>query len=153
MSNNHRMLYDVALSGIINVRMYDVNFYFDDKVLNTIKAQCFRDDFCRPEKVPGLSQILKELNESMRQFISAEEVDYNGLSLEAICLRAKDIKKKKPVDPIRTALLDTIDYLSSDFFSGEIPSRATKFQSSSLGLELNIDMAKGAGARKLDMQC
>ena len=34
-----------------------------------------------------------------------------------------------------------------------MPSRATKYQNDILGSELNIDMANGAGARKLDLQC
>ncbi|KAG0004335.1 GATS protein-like 3 [Modicella reniformis] len=144
----------VALSGIINARMRNANKYFDEEILNTIKVQCLRDDFHRPEHVLGLSEILDKLKGLADRFISLRGVvDYKGgLSDEVTCLKAKHIKKTKKNkatlrDPIWTALLDTIDYL------GELPSRATKHQSAYLGLELDIEMSKGSGGKRLDLQC
>ena len=37
--------------------------------------------------------------------------------------------------------------------SGEIPCRATKHQSTNLGLGLNMEMSKGSGGKRLDLQC
>ncbi|KAK3821012.1 MAG: hypothetical protein J3Q66DRAFT_398083 [Benniella sp.] len=207
LSDNHRMLYDfvfgrlsqpeqlsklseydvyIALSGIINARMKNSNKYFGEKILNTIKMKCRRDEFHRPEHVPGLNDVLEKLKGMPGRFISPRGVvDYDGLVQEATYLKAKYIKKIKKKntlpDPIYTAVLQTVDYLARarpsasmyeakvvsiwehvlyylsnealDLIPGEIPSRATKHQSTCLGLELNIEMSKGSGGKRLDLQC
>jgi hypothetical protein len=39
------------------------------------------------------------------------------------------------------------------FLSGELPCNATKYQSSFLGIELNTEISKGSGGKRLDLQC
>lgn len=94
--------------------MANAHKYIDDGTLEMIKTECFREDFCRPENVLGLNEVLKPLKDVMDRCISAKHVDYKGLYEEVILLRAKAIKKSKKgkrLPPIHTALLDTIIYL------------------------------------------
>ncbi|KAF9349138.1 hypothetical protein BGX34_002015, partial [Mortierella sp. NVP85] len=207
LSDNHRMLYEfvfgrlsqpeqlsklseyeinIALSGIINARMTNANKYFGQDILDKIKEKCRRDEYHRPEHVPGLNDVLEKLKGMADRFISPQGVvDYDGLSNEAACLRAKHIKRTKrksiPPVPIYTAVLQTVEYLAKarpnasmheakivtiwehvlyylsnetlELLSGELPSTATKHQSISLGLDLNIEMSKGSGGKRLDLQC
>ncbi|KAF9362208.1 hypothetical protein BGX34_006614 [Mortierella sp. NVP85] len=117
----------VALSGIINVRTKDAPDYFDN--------------FCHPDDIPGLRTMLDELD--MDKFIDMKEVDYRRLSQQITILKAIDIKENKPT-PTREAL---------PIFGGEIPCRATKYQSANIGLGLNIETSKASGGKKLDLQC
>ncbi|KAF9960866.1 hypothetical protein BGZ65_011610 [Modicella reniformis] len=170
MSHHHQILYDfvfdrltkrdsltkqsefdvsVALSGIINARMKDASKYFGQNTLDVIKSKCFSNNFCRPDGIPGLKTTLDELN--LDQFIHMRHVDYKGLSQQVTLLKAKDIETNKS-DPIREATQLVIDIVI-ELPSGEIPSRATKHQSTNLGLGLNIEMSKGSGGKRLDLQC
>ncbi|KAF9996112.1 hypothetical protein BGZ65_008269, partial [Modicella reniformis] len=170
----------VALSGIINARMRNVDKYFDIETLRSIQAQCLRIDYHLPDHVPGLSGILTKLQHLSNRFISPSGVvDYDGLCEELTCLKAEHIKRSRKDNKngrtllgsrIYTALLDSIWYLAStrpsttmceakivsvcvlfylsgrtlEFVPAEIPSRATKYQSICLGLDLNIEMSKAS---------
>ncbi|KAK3807063.1 MAG: hypothetical protein J3Q66DRAFT_374923 [Benniella sp.] len=160
----------VALSGIINVRMKDADIYFDQETLANIKVQCTKSS--RLERDPG----------GFNTFAEADEVDYERLANQATLLKSEDIKENG-LKPVRTAALaaelsliraqvrpdpttyeniivSTWRYVLSlfskrrvNFISGEIPSRATKRQTACLGEDMNIDISKGSGGKRLDLQC
>ncbi|KAF9353999.1 hypothetical protein BGX34_011256 [Mortierella sp. NVP85] len=112
--------------------MVNVDKFFDIVTLDRIKKKCFREDFCPPQKIQGLCEILEHFQQEAETYIGTKHVDY------------EDLAKAKPRPDEHTIL---------KLLSGEIPSRATKHQSVNLGLDLGIELSKRSGGRKLDLQC
>ncbi|KAG0212759.1 hypothetical protein BGX31_001429, partial [Mortierella sp. GBA43] len=146
----------VALSGVINARLKNVNNFFDPKLLDGIKSFCLREDYHRPEHVNGLNEVLVTLQGLPALFIKKDRtIDYKLLSEEITLLQSALIieeRKSNSENMVMAAVLDTILYLSKAKPSTSM-YEAKIHQVSTIELVPDHDFSKGSGAKRLDLQC
>ncbi|KAF9578754.1 hypothetical protein BGW38_005295 [Lunasporangiospora selenospora] len=166
----------VAMSGIVNTRMDQARQVFGEETVNQIKTLCLRPSISDPNQklrevlVPlqaaynlgGLEELLNEVEE--------------GLGVEA-----KARRERTPRDPLRGRILDAVRHVvikkpsknmseaelvevwsyimnalaghKLTLRSGELASKATRWQRMLLQQELNHDSGSATYGRKLDLQC
>ncbi|KAF9163992.1 hypothetical protein BGX20_001120, partial [Mortierella sp. AD010] len=136
----------VALSGIINSRLKNVNNFFSMELLDRITSSCLRTR----SQILQSEQIQKDRKSRTENLLMAGVLD-----------TILYLSKAKPSISMYEAKVvsiweHVIYYLSNqslELISGEIPCRATKYQTSSVGLGLDLDFSKSTGGKRPDLQC
>ncbi|KAF9993352.1 hypothetical protein BGZ80_005332 [Entomortierella chlamydospora] len=166
----------VAMSGIVNARMDGARDVFGEEVVNLIEAQCLRPDIVNPSE--QLKAILDPLQEAFRAGETGKMIDVveAALGVEAsarLVGAATNPLKRRVLDAIRHIcikkpsrsmsegeLVEVWSYVLNalagnklSLRSGELTSKATRWQRLLMKQEYDMDPGLATYGRKLDLQC
>ncbi|KAI8600496.1 hypothetical protein EDD21DRAFT_377036 [Dissophora ornata] len=166
----------VAMSGTVNARMGGARDVFGEETVNLIEAQCLRPDISNPNE--QLQAILDPLQEAFRAGEMERLIDVVeaalGVEASAHLLGAvTDPLKRRILDAVRHIcikkpsksmsegeLVDVWSYVVNalagnklSLRSGELTSKATKWQRLLMEKEYDVDSGLATCGRKLDLQC
>ncbi|KAF9387789.1 hypothetical protein BGX21_000471 [Mortierella sp. AD011] len=166
----------VAMSGVVNARMDGARDVFGEEVVNLIEAQCLRPDIVNPSE--QLKAILDPLQEAFRAGETGKMLDVveAALGVEAsarlvgattnplkrrvldavrhICIKkpSKSMSEGELVE-VWTYVLNALAGSKLSLRSGELTSKATRWQRLLMKQEYDMDPGQATYGRKLDLQC
>ncbi|KAF8923985.1 hypothetical protein BGZ58_002313 [Dissophora ornata] len=147
----------VAMSGTVNARMGGARDVFGEETVNLIEAQCLRPDISNPNE--QLQAILDPLQEAFRAGEMERLIDVveAALGVEAsahLCIKkpSKSMSEGELVD-VWSYVVNALAGNKLSLRSGELTSKATKWQRLLMEKEYDVDSGLATCGRKLDLQC
>ncbi|KAK3844786.1 MAG: hypothetical protein J3R72DRAFT_56059 [Linnemannia gamsii] len=166
----------VAISGIINARMENARGIFGDTLIDDIRKTCLRSDMHVPSK--ELVDILKPLKAAYKaggilglqceaEIAMGEEAKRRRSGIDTTPLRyrvldaIRHIIRSKPNENMSEGEVVAVwryilIALSGDclkFRSGELTSKATRWQRRLMKMDYDVNPGKPTYGRKVDLQC
>ncbi|KAF9371739.1 hypothetical protein BGX21_005019 [Mortierella sp. AD011] len=166
----------VAMSGIVNTRMDGARKVFGDEIVEKVRDLCLRPHISEPSQ--KLLDILAPLQEAYRSG-GLDELLYKVE--EGVGIEAKERREKRSHDQLKGRIMDAVRHIAIksptkdmseaelvsvwsyvinalaghtlSLRSGELASKATKWQRLLLQQELDHDSGTATYGRKLDLQC
>ncbi|KAF9195257.1 hypothetical protein BGZ49_003058 [Haplosporangium sp. Z 27] len=165
----------VAMSGIVNARMAKARDIFGGDVIDHIKKMCIRPTMQEPSAVVkevlaplaevyrsgGLEELLDEVDiflgceaKARRERVSPTLYDVGFLTLSdtSTIKPSKDMSEAELVG-VWSYVINALAGHSLTFRSGELTSKATKWQRRLLQKEMELESGSSLYGRKLDLQC
>ncbi|KAF9150700.1 hypothetical protein BGX20_005611, partial [Mortierella sp. AD010] len=143
----------VAMSGVVNARMDGARDVFGEEVVNLIEAQCLRPDIVNPSE--QLKAILDPLQEAFRAGETGKMLDVveAALGVEACIKKPSKSMSEGELVEVWTYVLNALAGSKLSLRSGELTSKATRWQRLLMKQEYDMDPGQATYGRKLDLQC
>ncbi|KAG0261150.1 hypothetical protein BG011_001314 [Mortierella polycephala] len=164
------------MSGIVNARMDNARSFFGEDLVEKIKRSCLRSNMHVP--TTKLSTIFEPLQSAFKtgglpQLLDQADISIGKEAYGRFAGETSNALKKKVLDAIRhlcvmksnkdmseAELVALWGYVFGTLLgrplsmrSGELTSKATRWQQLLMKIEYSIDMGTAAYGRKLNIQC
>ncbi|KFH73935.1 hypothetical protein MVEG_01148 [Podila verticillata NRRL 6337] len=136
----------VAMSGIVNARMSGARHVFSEETLSLIKTQCLQPHIKAALGVEASARMKGVANNPLKRRI----LD----AVRHICLKkpSKAMSEGELVE-VWSYVLGALEGYKLSLRSGELTSKATRWQRLLMQQEYNVDAGSATYGRKLDLQC
>ncbi|KAF9327278.1 hypothetical protein BG006_009394 [Podila minutissima] len=132
----------VAMSGIVNARMSGARDVFGEETLNLIKSQCLQPHISNPKAALGVEASAR-----------IKGVDTNPLKRRILDAKPSKAMSEGELVEVWSYVLGALAGYKLSLRSGELTSKATRWQRLLMQQEYDVDAGSATYGRKLDLQC